>query len=119
MSKLLKRLIKEVRFFLQIHLMQSFHLESYFICMAQTRIRVLYFAHQLLRARASNDPSVFIIMVNTRAFSWLKAPTSAFTFKTLLIHYAIRALTPRYLNLKLGPRRNYHEGRAAIRHYAN
>ena len=24
----------------------------------------------------------------TRAFSWLKAPTSAFTFKTLLRHYA-------------------------------
>ena len=31
----------------------------------------------------------------TRAFSWLKAPTSAFTFKTLLRHYAKRALTPR------------------------
>ena len=30
----------------------------------------------------------------TRAFSWLKAPTSAFTFKTLLRHYAKRALTP-------------------------
>ena len=30
----------------------------------------------------------------TRAFSWLlKAPTSAFTFKTLLRHYAKRALT--------------------------
>ena len=28
----------------------------------------------------------------TWAFSWLKAPTSAFTFKTLLRHYA---LTPR------------------------
>ena len=30
------------------------------------------------------------------AFSWLKlkAPTSAFTFKTLLRHYAKRALTP-------------------------
>ena len=28
------------------------------------------------------------------AFSWLKAPTSAFTFKTLLRHYAERALTP-------------------------
>ena len=28
----------------------------------------------------------------TRAFSWLKAPTSAFTFKTLLRHYAKRAL---------------------------
>ena len=30
----------------------------------------------------------------TRAFSWLKVPTSAFTFKTLLRHYAKRALTP-------------------------
>merc|ERR1712024_203921 len=55
----------------------------------------------------------------TRAFSWLKAPTSAFTFKTLLRHYAKRALTPRSLNVKLGPRHNYHKGRAAIRHYAN
>ena len=55
----------------------------------------------------------------TRAFSWLKAPTSAFTFKTLLRHYAKRALTPRSLNVKLGPRRNYHKGQAAIRHYAN
>ena len=54
-----------------------------------------------------------------RAFSLLKAPTSAFTFKTLLRHYAKRALTPRSLNVKFGPQRNYHEGRAAIRHYAN
>ena len=29
----------------------------------------------------------------TRAFSWLKAPTSAFTYKTLLRHYAKRVLT--------------------------
>ena len=48
-----------------------------------------------------NDPSVsqsvFTITEKapTRAFSWLKAPTSAFTFKTLLRHYAKRALTPR------------------------
>ena len=28
----------------------------------------------------------------TRAFSWLKTPTSAFTFKTLLRHYAKQAL---------------------------
>ena len=55
----------------------------------------------------------------TRAFSWMKAPTRAFTFKTLFRHYAKRALTPRSLNVKLGPRRNYHMGRAAIRHYAN
>ena len=53
----------------------------------------------------------------TRAFSWLKAATTAFTFKTLLRHYAKRALTPRSLNVKLGPRRNYHKGRQA--HYAN
>ena len=38
----------------------------------------------------------------TRAFSWLKATTSAFTFKTLLRHYAKRVLTPRSLNVKLG-----------------
>ena len=54
-----------------------------------------------------------------RAFSWLKGATTTFTFKTLLRHYSKRALTPRSLNMKLGPRRNYHEGRAAIRHYAN
>ena len=55
----------------------------------------------------------------TRAFSWLKAATTAFTFKTLLKDYAKRALTPRSLNMKLGPQRNYHEGQVAIRHYAN
>ena len=55
----------------------------------------------------------------TRAFSWLKAAITAFTFKTLLRHYAKRAFTPRSLNVKLGPRRNYHKGRAAIGHYAN
>ena len=53
------------------------------------------------------------------AISWLKADTTAFTFKTLLRHYAKQVLTPRSLNVKLGPRRNYHKGRAAIRHYAN
>ena len=55
----------------------------------------------------------------TRAFSRLKAATTAFTFKTLLRHYAKQAFTTRSLNIKLGPRRNYHKGRAAIRHYAN
>ena len=48
----------------------------------------------------------------TRAFSWLKVPTSAFTFKTLLRHYAKRALIPLSLNVKLGPRRKGHKGRA-------
>ena len=36
-----------------------------------------------------------------------------------LRHYAKRALTPRSLNMKLGPRCTYHKGPAAIRHYAN
>ena len=44
----------------------------------------------------------------TRAFSWLKAATTAFTFKTLLRHYAKQALTPWSLNVKLGPRRKGH-----------
>ena len=44
----------------------------------------------------------------TGAFSWLKAATTAFTFKTLLRHYAKQALTPRSLNVKLGPRRKGH-----------
>ena len=48
----------------------------------------------------------------TRAFSWLKAATTAFTFKTLLRHYAKRALIPRSLNMKLGLRRKGHKGRA-------
>ena len=61
---------------------------------------------------------VFTEKASTRAFSWLKAATTAVTFKTLLRHYAKRALTPRSLKVKLGPRRNYHKGRA-IRHYAN
>ena len=48
----------------------------------------------------------------TRAFSWLKAAATAFTFKTLLRHYAKQALTPRSLNVKLGPRPKGHKGRA-------
>ena len=43
-----------------------------------------------------------------RNFSWLKA----FTLKTPLRHYAKRALTPRSFNVKLGPRRKGHKGRA-------
>ena len=81
--------------------------------------------YRLLKDSAAHYPSVsqsvFTITgkAPTRAFSWLKAATTAFTFKTLFRDYAKRALTPRSLNVKLGPRRNYHKGRAAIRHYAN
>ena len=44
----------------------------------------------------------------TRAFSWLKAATTAFTFKTLLRHYAKRALTPRSLNVTFASRTQFH-----------
>ena len=50
--------------------------------------------------------------ITTQAFYRLKVPTSAFKFKTLLRHYAKQALTPRSLNVKLGPRRKGHKGRA-------
>ena len=41
------------------------------------------------RYRAANDPSVFTITEKapTRAFSWLKEPTRAFTFKTKLLRH--------------------------------
>ena len=50
-----------------------------------------------LESRAANDPSVFIITekASSRAFFWLKAPSSAinYTSKTLLRRYAKPALT--------------------------
>ena len=51
----------------------------------------------VLCSAPSVSQSFFIITEKapTRAFPWLKAPTSAFTFKTLLRHYAKQALTPR------------------------
>ena len=80
----------------------------------QVRAGEVVFAEcSLLRCRYSASKSSirrFVITEKapTRAFSWLKATTTAFTFKTLLRHYAQRALTPQSLNMKLGLRRNYH-----------
>ena len=84
-------------------------------------IELLHHLSIVLCSAPSVPQPVFTITEKapTRAFSWLKAPTRAFTFKTLLRHYAKQALTPQSLNVKLGPRRNYHKGWAAIRHYAN
>ena len=84
-----------------------------------TRQTVVQPSPAALTNRASNEgyPEVredFTITEKapTRAYSWLKAATTAFTFKTLLWHYAKRTLTARSLTVKLGPRRNYHKGRA-------
>ena len=51
----------------------------------------------ILSRAATKRQEIFTITEKApiRAFSWLKAPTSAFTFKTLLRHYAKWALTQR------------------------
>ena len=63
-------------------------------------------------SKSCNRRFVITEKAPTRAFSWVKAATTAFTFKTLLRHYAKRGLTPRSLNVKLGPRRKGHKRRA-------
>ena len=76
--------------------------------------------------RASNEPSRRLGKVlqswrrgpYLRAFSWLKGSTGAFTFKTLLRHYAKRAVTPRSLNVKLGPRHKGTGGLVSIVSYS-
>ena len=65
---------------------------------------IIHVVYKLVLCSASSvSQSVLTIM---------KAPTSAFTFKTLLRHYAKWVQTPRSLNVKLGPRRKGHKGRA-------
>ena len=68
-------------------------------------------------AKACNEgyPKVrkdFTIREKAPTRAWLKVPTSAFTFRTLLRHYAKQTLTPRSLNVKLGLQRKCHKGRA-------
>ena len=101
-----------------------FTLKTIFYCMCKDNL-------QFIEERiVSLAPNIFLTSVLTSASkssirrfviteSWLKAATTAFTFKTLLRHYAKQALTPWSLNVKLGLRRNHHKGRATIRHYAN
>ena len=83
---------------------------GYKLCVNIYRISILEIQTKAIRRFVITEKAP------TRAFSWLKAATTAFTFKT---QYAKKALTQRSLNVKLGPRRNYHNGRAAIRHYTN
>ena len=68
------------------------------------------------RTSAADDPSVsksvFTITEKapTRAFPWLNAPKSIFTFKTLLRHYAKRVFTAHLVDVKLDTQHNYHKG---------
>ena len=55
---------------------------------AAVRCRVRGSLQRLHHAKVGNNAVAPI-----RAFSWLKAPTSAFTLKTLLRHYVKQALT--------------------------
>ena len=68
------------------------------------------------RTSAADDPSVsksvFTITEKapSRAFPWLNAPKSIFTFKTLLRHYAKRVFTAHLVDVKLDTQHNYHKG---------
>ena len=63
----------------------------------QVALCIFSLGNTTLYTRAANDPSVFIIMEKapTRAFSWLKVPTSACTFNTLIRYNAKKELTYR------------------------
>ena len=73
-----------------------------------------WYCRSLVTSASKSSIRRFVITEKapTRAFSWLKAATTAFTFKTLLRHDAKWALTPRSLNVKLGLQRKGHKGRA-------
>ena len=79
-------------------------------CVECVKVRLLQESVASSASKSSIRRFVITEKAPTRAFSWLKVAATAFTFKTLLRHYA---------NVKLGPRHNYFKGRAAIRHYAN
>ena len=66
-------------------------------------VSIIVFVAALVLQKRSIQRFVILEKAPTRAFSWLKAATTAFTFKTLLRHYAKQALTQRSLNVKLDP----------------
>ena len=63
--------------------------------MLNTTYKVTPWLRVLIRAwKRSIRRFVITEKAPTRAFSWLKAPTSAFTFMTLLRHYASQPARP-------------------------
>ena len=93
----------------------ALHLRNLLAHLTGVRLDSKYLGTTCCSSSASkNSIRRFVIIEKapTRAFSWLKAATTALTFETLLRHYAKRALTPWSLNVKLGPRRKGHKGRA-------
>ena len=75
-------------------------------CVECVKVRLLQESVASSASKSSIRRFVITEKAPTRAFSWLKVAATAFTFKTLLRHYAKRALTPRSLNVKLGPQRD-------------
>ena len=61
-------------------------------------VNVVLPTYVLSMTTSASKSSIRRFVITEKAFSWLKAATTAFTFKTLLRHYAKRALTPRSLN---------------------
>ena len=60
----------------------------------------MYLTSAVKRSIGSTTGCTITEKAPTRAFSWLKAATTAFTFKTQLRHYAKQTLTPWSLNVK-------------------
>ena len=75
-------------------------------------VNVVLPTYVLSMTTSASKSSIRRFVITEKAFSWLKVATTASTFKTLLRHFAKRALTPLSLNVKLGPRRKGHKGRA-------
>ena len=100
----------------QLQTWDNFELKMCELLLEQRPVMVGYYhkSHVQWLVLQKNSIRRFVITEKapTRAFSWLKAATTAFTFKTLFRHYAKQALSPRSLNVKLGPRRKGHNGGA-------
>ena len=71
---------------------------SYLILFSYIIPASLYVTLEVSASKSSIRRFVITEKAPTRAFSWLKAATTAFTFMKLLRHYAKRALTQRFLN---------------------
>ena len=71
----------------------SFSVRNFYLCEVHSYFQQ---THMFISASKSSIRR-FVISEKapTRVFSWLKVATTAFTFKTLLRHYAKQVLTPR------------------------
>ena len=73
------------------HYQSKFKISGYIPYMIFSTINVGNITSAVKRSIGSTTGCTITEKAPTRGFSWLKAPTSAFRFKTLLRHYAKQA----------------------------